>query len=447
MLKKKMWMMGVMGVLLITVASPTWASGGRDFRGMEVVIGNWWENYNVDTWRPRSDYEERELEYRKQIQRDYNVKISQRNIAGWGNMQQVTANSIMSGRPAASVFFLEPRWAMALHSQGLLYPVSDIRSIDFRSTSQVEWNQTTTRAFTFNGKAYGFSIGYGTSRHAQVLYFNKRLFREAGLDPNLPYEMQKAGTWTWANFIDICKRLTRDINNDGIMDTYAMTADLSTEILDAIVASNGANYIERDSVGRFVNATNRPEFLEALQYAIRLKNEGVLMPRPDPETSSWDWYQTMFPNGRVAMLVEPQYFVDRLANMRDDWGMVLFPKGPKARDYVVYTDENILVVPALFKPDEAERIVSAVALWYKPVDDDWRAPLYRQYRDTRAVDETFAMIRNPRYSVWKNHLFIPGLERGHIAWEMWWHEGDPAQLIEAVSQEWNALINDANRIR
>jgi ABC-type glycerol-3-phosphate transport system substrate-binding protein len=351
----------------------------------------------------------------------------------------------MAGKPAAHVFIMEPGWAMMLHNRRLLFQVSDIRSIDFKSTSPVEWNRDTTRAFTFGGKAYAFSIGYGSSMHAQVLFFNKRLFREAGLDPNLPYDMQRAGTWTWAAFLDICKRLTRDINNDGIIDTYAMTADLSTEILDAIVSSNGANYIDRSVTGRFVNATGRPEFLEALQFAIRLKNEGVLMPRP--ENSQWDWYQPMFTGGRVAMRVEPQYVVGQLANMRDDWGMVLFPKGPKARDYTVFTDENVFVIPSTYKADEVEKIIHAVQLWYTPRDNDWKTNMYRQYRDTRAVDETVAMIRNPRYSVWKYHLFIPSLNRGDIAWQMWWHEGDPAQLVESVSQSWNALINDANGIR
>jgi hypothetical protein len=57
------------------------------------------------------------------------------------------------------------------------------------------------------------------------------------------------------------------------------------------------------------------------------------------------------------------------------------------------------------------------------------------------------MIRNPKYSSLKNYLYIPGLERGDIAWAMWWHEGDPAQLVESVSQAWNALISDANNIK
>jgi ABC-type glycerol-3-phosphate transport system substrate-binding protein len=379
------------------------------------------------------------------MQQDYDFKITQKQVAGWEQMPQLVATSIMAGKPAASIFFVQPDWAMMLHNRKLLYPVSNSKAVDFKSTKPVEWNQDVTKAFTFDGKTYALSIGYGGSLHAQVVYFNKRLFREAGLDPNLPYDLQKNGQWTWERFVEICKRLTRDINNNGIIDTYAMTADLSTEILDAIVASNGAQYVDRDSKGKFVNATNRPEFIEALQFAIRLKNEGVLMPRP--EVSNWDWYQAQFNDGKVAMRVEPQYVAGQLTNMKDDWGMVLFPKGPKAKDYTVFTDENVMVIPSTFKAEEVDRILYAVQLWYTPLDDDWKSNLYHVYRDTRAVDETIAMIRNPKYSVWKNHLFIPGLNRGDIAWQMWWHEGDPAQLVEAVSQTWNALIADANGIK
>jgi ABC-type glycerol-3-phosphate transport system substrate-binding protein len=441
-------------LLLLIAILPAWAGGGSDanLKGMDITIGNWWEDYDVNTWKPRSDYEERELEHRKRIQQEYGFRIRVKQIASWEQISQLTAISIMSGKPAADVIALQPNWVMMLHGRKLLYPVTDNRLIDLTKSEPaekglppLEWNQSTLQAFSFGGKSYAFSIGYGTSDHAQIVCFNKRLFREAGLDPNLPYDMQKNGTWTWANFIDICKKLTRDINNDGIIDTYAMTADLSTEILDAIVSSNGANYIDREPSGKFVNATNRPEFLEALQFAMRLKTEGILMPRP--EISNWDWYQSQFIDGKVAFRIEPQYIARQLVNMRDDWGMVLFPKGPKAKDYTVYTDENVFVIPGIYKQDQVERILHAVRLWYTPLDDNWKAGLYHIYRDTRAVDETIAMIRNPKYQVWKYHLFIPGLERGDIAWAIWWFEGEPAQLIESVSQSWNALINDANGIK
>jgi len=311
----------------------------------------------------------------------------------------------------------------------------------------VEFNQSTIDSFTFDGKPYAFSIGINLNNF-QALFFNKRLFREAGLDPNLPYNMQKAGTWTWDEFLKICKRLTRDINNDGKIDTYAMCADLSTEILDAIISSNGATYVDKDpKTGKFVNATGRPEFLEALQFAIRLKTEGVLKPRPDD--TNWDWYKSEFIDGKVAMRIDESYIANsdtvELKRMKDDWGMVLFPKGPRSPTYRVYSRDNLMVIPATYKPAEVEKIIWAVALWFTPVDDNWKATQYDYFRDSRAVDETLALVRDPKLIMTKYFAYINGLERGDIAWNMWYHEGEPAQLIESVSQDWNTKINEANK--
>ena len=443
MLKKTFWI-----VLMVIVTLPLWAGGGNELKGLDITIGNWWDDFDVKTRKANSEAEEKLIEYRARIQRENGFTMREKKIASYEQMSQLAAVSTMSGKPAAHVFALEPNWAMMLYNRNLLFPVTDIKSINFSATKPVEWNTEVIKSLTFNGKGYAFSIGYGTSQHGNGVFFNKRLFREAGLDPNMPYDRQKAGTWTWDVFFDICKRLTRDINNDGIIDIYAMPMDLSVEILDAIVASNGANYIAREPNGRFVNATGRPEFIEALQFGMRLKAEGVMMPRP--EISNWNWYAPMFTDGKVAMMVGQQYMAQDLRNMTDDWGFVLFPKGPRSKDYRYSTDENVMVIPSTFKPAEVEKIIHAVMLWYTPIDDDpneWKDAQYPLYRDARAVDETLAMLRNPKYSSWKNYRYIPGLERGDIAWQMWWWEGDPAQLVESVSQAWNALINDANGIK
>jgi ABC-type glycerol-3-phosphate transport system substrate-binding protein len=373
--------------------------------------------------------------------------MQNRNIASWNEMAQVSATSIMAGRPAATVFVLQPDWALSLYRQNLLFPVSTSRAINWSSTTPIEWNRSVTQAFTFNGRTYAFADGYGGSQHAAVVFFNKRLFREAGLDPNLPYNMQRDGTWTWDNFLDICRRLTRDINNDGIIDIYAMPADLSTEILDALVSSNRAMYVDRDPrTGRLVNATNRPEFLEAVRFYMTLRDAGVMKPKPAGDNVPWNWHIPEFNDGRVAMRIDQQYLATNdLRNMRDEWGMVLPPKGPRSQNYVVFNDENVMVLPARgFTPQQVDAILWAVQAWITPVDTNWRLAEYPNYRDRRAVDETIALIRDQRLWQWKYHLHVPGFNRGAIAWEIWWHDGEPAQLIEAVSQSWNALIEDAN---
>jgi len=130
--------------------------------------------------------------------------------------------------------------------------------------------------------------------------------------------------------------------------------------------------------------------------------------------------------------------------MKDDWGMVLPPKGPKAKNYHVFTDENVMAIPSTFNKDQVDAILWAVQAWNTPLDSNWKASLYNLYRDRRAIDETWELIRNPALQLWKYYLYVPGFNRGEIAGEIWFHDGEAAQLIEAVSQEWNALIEDAN---
>ncbi|MCL1932017.1 MAG: extracellular solute-binding protein [Treponema sp.] len=447
MLKKNIVL--VLIALVFIAVSPVWAGGGKDIKGMDITIGNWWADYDTNTFKPANDTDEKTLEWRKKIQKDYGFTIREKNIASWSEMPQLAATSIMAGKPAAQVFVLQPNWAMALKAQNLIYPVTDNGAVNLRKPEPiargalpVEWNQATLDAFNFGGKSYSFSVGINLT-NAQVVFFNKRLFREAGLDPNLPYDLQKNGQWTWERFLQVCKQLTRDINNDGIIDTYALPRDLSTDILDAIVSSNGAQYVTKNArTGKFENATGTPAFLEGLQFAIRLNNEGVMKPRPD--NTNWDWYKSEFADGKVAMRIDESYVWGELGDMKDDWGVVLFPKGPKSATQRVFTRENVMVIPASYSKEEVEKILFALQLWYTPVTNDWKSGLYNTFRDSRAVDETVALIRDPKLHIVKNFALVAGLNRGDIAWEMWYHEGDPAQLIEAVSQSWNAIIDDSN---
>lgn len=441
----------LIALILFTMVLTMGGCGKPSLKGTEIVIGQWYDSYDVNDFEPLNETEEKILEWRTKILKDYDFTMRQEIIASWNEMPQIAAMSIITGSPAATVFVLQENWAMSLIMQNLAYPLSDNKAFDLRNPEPAApgmqpplWNQSAIDAFTFGGKIYAFSEGINL-KNAQVIFFNKRLFKEAGLDPELPYNMQRDGTWTWENFLNICRQLTRDINNDGIIDTYALPRDLSTEILDAIISSNGAQYVGRDpETGKFLNTTNTPEFIEALQFVARLQTEGVFKPRP--ENTNWDWFKSEFADGNVAMRIDESYVWDDLQFMKDDWGIVMFPKGPRSDSYRVFTRQNMIVIPATYDHDKVDQILWALSLWYTPVTDDWKSVWYNFFRDSRAVDETLALIRNTDLHMQKNHVFIPGLERGRIAWEMWYHEGDPAQLVEAVSQSWDALIDDVNEM-
>jgi len=459
MLKNKvMWIVYLMLVLMFIgaplFAQPTIKDLGRPpsaLKGMNIVVGNWWADYDTTKSPPTvqwygSESQEKQLEWRKRIQKEFGFTMQEKEIAEWHTMPQIAMTSIMAGKPAATVFVLQANWAMTLYRQGLLFPISESKAIDLTSKNKVVvMNQLMSDLFTFNGKTYALRTKYGDSLHAQVIFFNKRLFREAGLDPDLPYDLQKSGKWTWDEFRKICKQLTRDINNDGITDTYAMTADLSTDIMDVFIAGNGAEYVGKDpKTGKFTNASGSQAFIEGLQFLMDLYKEGVMMQSPVPQGGEWNWYQPMFNDGVVAMRLDMEHVRQDIANMKDDWGMVLPPKGPKAKDYVVFTDENVWVIPSTFKKNQVDAILWAIQAWEVDVNTRWQTDLYPKFRDLRAVNETMAMIRDPKYQKFKNHILVPGLNRGGIGYGIWWYDGEPAQRVESVSQGWNNVIMDAN---
>jgi ABC-type glycerol-3-phosphate transport system substrate-binding protein len=261
--------------------------------------------------------------------------------------------------------------------------------------------------------------------------------------------LQKSGQWTWDAFIDLCKKLTRDTNNDGITDTYAL-ATFSKDTTDAIVVSNGARYFDKDATGKFVNATGRPEFLQALQFVVRLNREGYLMPQPP--NAEWNWFVSAFHDGKAAMRVGPEYVSGELQDMVDDWGFVLFPKGPRVTDYKYNADENVYVIPRTFTPEQADKILYSLYQWLTPAPgndapDAWKGGQYNRYRDARAVDETLTMLRDPKYSMMAYNAFIPGTDTANISDTIWVEGADPAQLIESISQPWNNAVNQVNGVR
>lgn len=163
-MRNELKLIGMIAVILFTVAVPCFAQADMpDLRGMEIIIGNWWEDYDVNNFDPHNATEERILEWRTRIQKEYNFTIREKKIASWLEMPHVATRSIMEGSPVATVFVLQGDWALSLISQNLAYPVSNSRIIDLRNPQPATygmrppfWNRIAINNFTFGGKTYAF---------------------------------------------------------------------------------------------------------------------------------------------------------------------------------------------------------------------------------------------------------------------------------------------------
>jgi len=123
MLKKTVYM--ALAILVIAAAFPVWGQNKQNVKGMEVVIGNFWMDHEVNTEKPKNDFEETQLEQRKKLLQDNGVIVREKMVSDWGGMQQKAVVSTMSGKPDAQIFVLEPSWAMAMRARNLLAPLPD----------------------------------------------------------------------------------------------------------------------------------------------------------------------------------------------------------------------------------------------------------------------------------------------------------------------------------
>ena len=434
----------ILAVIVIVITT----SADPNLSGTQVLFASWSNGYDVNTYLPRNEAEELELKHRRKILSDNNMVIRVDELAGWDDYFPIAVSNILSGKKTYSMYYLNAEWAMELYRQGLLYPISDSSvKLDNRvpvAGERQAYNKMMEDMFTFGGKQYAVSIGQGgDSWQGNFVFWNKRLFREAGLDPDLPYDLQRDGTWTWDAFHNIARQLTRDINKDGITDIYGLPCDDPREVMNAFVYGNNANYVTIDDQGRFHNSTNRPEFIEAMQFYLTLIEEGVMKTRHN--NAAWDWDFAEFFDGRVGMLIAPEWRKGQMPDMADDYGCVLPPKGPRATDYRMSLTEIVWVVPNIFTKDEADVILRAFDLWNIPSDTDWKQGQYWAFRDRRAVDETVALTKDPRYVTYRNFALIPGYPHSDIVWDLWSFKGNPAQYIESLTPRINALLDDMNR--
>lgn len=411
-----------------------------DLGGMEIVIGDWWSS-EVEA-EPANAMEEARQEYREMIQEKYNFTIKQVSITNYDGMQELFTTSVMADDPAAQIFLIAPNWVSQPLANGLFYDLSTLDSLDF---TESKWTKNVIDTMTFGDSIYGMGAGKGEPKLG--VYWNKRLFQEAGLDPDLPYDLQASGDWTWNKFEELCKKLTIDSNNDGTIDNYA-TANFSINLFRGAVVSNNAKFIGKDENGKFYNATNEPNFLEALQWGVGLIEKGYEM--PVPTDAEWDWFISAFRDAKVAMQFGEQYQVGTWEEMPDDWGFVLFPKGPKSENYTAYFGDNIAVIPSCYDKETAEKIAFAYNLWTEPTpgyddDDSWKDGYYTRFRDERAVDETLTMMYDTAVENNDSLPLVYGANYGDILYSVYALEKTPAEKIEEIAATWKALIDDVNK--
>ena len=420
----------------------------RDCKGIEVFLLDWWSN--PETWRtPNNQYQTVFFDMLADAEETYNFKFNRKNAEyGWGNNYiEATTLSITNNKPDGQIVTMDNRWIASLLSNGQFTDVSKVSTVDW---SDEKWNARVKEVMTINGGLYGFAAG--TEARTGV-FFNKGIFKQFNVDPELPYDLQKEGKWSWEEFSKLCKQLTKDTNNDDVTDVYAVCGQ------DYIVAygamqSNGVFVIEKESNGLLkVNASDS-KVIDALNFVTSLRTDGYMFPRPETvDGSNWDFFKKAFYDGKSAMYIEEEWADTQEIRVNApelDYGFVCFPYGPAEGKLVSIIRENILFVPSCpATADVVEDILFAYNIYtstpeeYKGDDAIWQSSYDWKFNDERAVNETIRLMVKDLPQLMYAATLLP--QFGDESWPAELQAGSTvAEVLESWTPKWETEVGDFN---
>lgn len=332
----------------------------RDLGGMEIVIG-----IPYYSKKPNTPEYKALQEYRKELMETYHFTIREENIYELGDPTRLFQTAATLGDPSVHVYLINSQDLH--HNSHLFYDLSTLSEFDF---SDDKWNDAVTKSMSYQGGIYGISPL--TSELPQIggILYNKRLFEEAGLDPELPYKLQAQGEWTWDNFKKLCATLTRDTDKDGTTDVYALCS-YGGEMLEQLLSSTGSQIVTIEN-GTFVNNADSDKVQKAAAFAQELSLSGY--ERLRTQDDSWNYYMTAFSSGNAVMQFTKTNVLydtyDSYTHMTDELGFVCCPKMDDTVDYSMVSSGYVAVIPAFFDAKTASDIAFAYNLWTNPVPED-----------------------------------------------------------------------------
>jgi sn-glycerol 3-phosphate transport system substrate-binding protein len=195
-----------------------------------------------------------------------------------------------------------------------LFSLLDMNAIipmdDFIAKEDSKYLSDFYPAFMANSQTGGKTYSIPFQRSTIVLYYNKDLFKAAGLDPEKPPQ-------TWDEMRDYAKKL----NKDGTWGLEIPVSGYAYWMLQTFALQNGKNLMSED--GKKV-MFNTPENVEGLQYWTDLAYKEKVSPQGVTE---WGTVPSDFLEGKTAMMYHTTGNLSNVKkNAKFNFGVSFLPK-------------------------------------------------------------------------------------------------------------------------
>jgi len=206
------------------------------------------------------------------------IKVNAIYSGNYDDTRVRALSALASGEPAqlAVMFSID---AYDLIEQDIIMAFDDIEGVD------AGWLDSFYPALMANGKIEGKTWGIPFQRSTIVAYYNKDMFRAAGLDPEAPPA-------TWDEMISMGKALTKD----GTYGLMIPSTGYPYWMFQALAIQNGKEVMSDDGLTTYFDD---PDVVATLEFWKSLSQEHGIMPTG---TVEWGTLRQAFLEGQTAMM-------------------------------------------------------------------------------------------------------------------------------------------------
>ncbi|MGQ0649547.1 MAG: ABC transporter substrate-binding protein [Gemmatimonadaceae bacterium] len=249
-----------------------------------------------------------------------NVRVENELVSNQAEYREKVITSIVSGSPP-DVFLMDNIDVPAFVDA---HVVLDLRPFASRvELDLADFYPNVLGIFSRDDRVYAFPKGFSPL----VYYYNRALFDAAGL-------AYPADHWTWDEFVVTAKALTKDLDEDGVIDQWGTAVVRPFYAWQAMVWSGGGDILTAD--GRSASgALDAPRSVAALEFLTSLVTTHRVAPRPNAFRAVTGNESRLFYSGRLGLLPSGHWLIpnirSQLATGRLKLGVVSFPRAPSSR--------------------------------------------------------------------------------------------------------------------
>ncbi|WVT77134.1 ABC transporter substrate-binding protein (plasmid) [Sinorhizobium chiapasense] len=224
-------------------------------------------------------------------------------VVGWAQCQDKATTLAAAGTPVAMAY-VGSRTLKEFAQNDLIVPVP------MTDEEKKTYYPNIVDTVTFDNNQWGVPIAFST----KALYWNKDLFKQAGLDPEKPPK-------TWAEEIEYAKAIKEKTGIAGY-GLPAKTFDNTMHQFMHWVYTNNGKVIDGDKI-----VIDSPEVLAALQAYKDITPYSV----EGATAYEQNEIRAIFLDGKVGMIQAGSGAATRLKETKVNWGVAPLPLGPSAK--------------------------------------------------------------------------------------------------------------------